>query len=178
MKKLAVILGMVVAVVGFMTLSAQADLIGDIAFGGGVNYNTTAFVSFSPTSVIYADGVLGPVSSDTKATGVAISSFSYNAPSVKPLWTVDYGNHEYAFYATTVTGGFNSANDSVDVGGVGYLTIDNTTVYSGDWTITASNNYKMAFELTADVVPEPATLLLLGAGLTGLGLYRSRRKKA
>ena len=50
------------------------------------------------------------------------------------------------------------------------------TAYNYDVTVFAGDRYKSFFTVSEAVVPEPATMLMVGLGLAGLGLARRSRK--
>ena len=76
------------------------------------------------------------------------------------------GNVTASFDANGSAGGFNFI-DILDDNGV----VATTTIYNGE-------DFTRARFLAQSPIPEPSTLLLLGFGLVGLGLFRRRRKAA
>lgn len=195
MKKLVVILGMVAALVGLMTVgNAMATTV--IDFSGQIGGTITTSGDIKGTDIVissmdianaYSNNGLFPVISgklnfDVNAGTISITGglggpFNITDPSTvllsgtitsSDLYQDKLGRWHFEAYGVDTkdrtlltdiglpsTTQFNFYNFSI--------TWDGTTVNSTDMTNTA---------------PEPCTLLLLGAGLTGLGLLRSRRKKA
>lgn len=85
----------------------------------------------------------------------------------------------------TFTGAYGTTTTNVD-GGVshileGSLNMADLTLYSGGpvtlhWTMNCGNDY-LNHTATPEPVPEPSTLVLLGAGILGLSAWRLRKKK-
>ncbi|MDP2688678.1 MAG: PEP-CTERM sorting domain-containing protein [Deltaproteobacteria bacterium] len=82
------------------------------------------------------------------------------------------------------TGAYGTTTTNID-GGLSYilegsLDLSDLTLYSGGpitlhWTMNCGNDY-LNHTSEPESVPEPGTLLLMGAGLAGLGAWRFRKK--
>jgi len=187
MKKMIMIFGLMVAFLGFMTLSAGATMItGAISFSGTAVFDdadgSVAFTDFSD-EVVSGTGGTGDyavVSSGTEATFTPFGYLDPVTPTPFQLWTLDFSGKTYSLEATSIVVGYNVEGDVVVKGtGTAYITDYDAT--PGTWSISANRAGGTAsFSSSAEVsgVPEPATLLLLGFGLIGLAGYsRSRIKK-
>jgi hypothetical protein len=59
---------------------------------------------------------------------------------------------------------------------------DGPAALAPDWErigtdVTRQGQFNASFSLSGSTVPEPSTLFLIGGAMTGLGLFRRRRKK-
>jgi hypothetical protein len=198
MKISVFIFGMAAALVGLMTLNAQAQPInGTISFSGGVNFNNPNFTSatsasFSSDIVTQDTGTYNTVGI-TAGTPVTFSSFTYTGAlgnSISPgnpMWTLSFGtptSYTYSFVEST-SSIIAISSTSITVTGTGTLETTNPafTNVSGTFTLqansaTAGGGTSFSFADSNASVPEPATLLLLGLGLAGLGFYRGGDKAA
>jgi hypothetical protein len=191
MKKMIMIFGLMVAFLGFMTLSAGATLItGAISFSGTANFDNdsdlaaaTLFEGFSGTTVSTTGGE-GDYSSVLSGTPVTFNAFGFRSPneSVIPfqLWSFILGLNTFSFDVTSLSI-FSNSSQTITLMGDGLAKITNLDDTPGTWNISANRSGGTAtFSSSAEVsgVPEPATLFLLGFGLIGLAGYsRSRIKK-
>lgn len=198
MKKTMFILGMIVILMGFMTLNAHATYItGSIDFHADqVTLDTsnvttaTEIMSISnDLHVANAGGtyatLLGGTSPDTSTPAAYTLPLVFQPQNSTPftLWSFTSAGKTYSFETTKW-----NPNAVINSGGSQFLNLSGQGIASitgyndtpGTWSIaiTSSGSSKFDFETanSASPVPEPSTLFLLGAGLIGLVAFGKKAR--
>jgi hypothetical protein len=189
MKKLFILCGLVVALIGFTAFNAGATLItGDISLSGTSSTDNanlalaTAFTSFSNVvvSTTGGSGSYTPALSGQSATMTTFTfSPSFSPDPLVPLWTFTYSGSTYSFNATSLVVS-SSIPDSITMGGTGMAYITGFNATPGTWVLSANDaSGTESFSLSTQIssVPVPAAMLLFAPGLAGLAAIRRRLKK-
>jgi hypothetical protein len=140
---------------------------------GGTSTATAADTFSSATLSIIVDGT-GYTASDFKAWfDSAQASFSEFGASASTVWYEGSSDHTQITYTT-----FPSNTDFGTDTWYANSLVMGIADESGDRPEFDTASLTVNYSVPSSSVPEPCTLLLLGAGMTGLGLLRSRMKKA
>jgi hypothetical protein len=145
--------------------------------------SATGFASVSGATV---QGIgVGSYAGVSVGTAATFTPFSFNALTVTPLWTFNFGGLTYSFDATSVVVDLQN-NTFIDLSGTGLAVITKTgggsagfTTTAGTWSFVGTQQGRSsATWASAASAPEGgATSVLIGLGLAGICLFSAVRRK-
>jgi hypothetical protein len=185
-------LGLTLAAAGMMTLTAQAvQITGHISFstasgtwtGGGGNVNTIdTITSFGTVEVNSSSGDFSGILNNTPVTMGEPLKFTAVVSIINPFWAV--GGFEFDLLAiTSITRDDNPLGlDTLTLAGTGTIrdTVGSLEDTIGIWAWSGEMNGTATFTFSSTTVASPSvpdggtTVMLLGAALSGLGLFRRK----
>jgi PEP-CTERM motif len=153
-----------------------ASVTGSTAAIRGANFQALTFLDF--VSARTNGPGTGDFAGVADNTVVTMTDFSFN-PFTGPqlVWTIP-GVFNFTLNSLTIEG---HDTTHIDLIGTGVMTGAGFDATPYDWGFSAtrtSTGTNVSFTLDNATVPEPTSILLLGSGLLGLGLWGRKRMQA
>jgi hypothetical protein len=185
-----------VALMSLTTSAMAIPITGSIAFTGALelvgpavplNTQDATGIHFDNPGLV-TTGATGTYATipgfPTFLTLVTFKDFSF-APGlsspVNPLWTLSSGGNTFDFILTSVAA-TRIAPNGLLLNGTGILQATGYDDTAGSWGLTTQDGSGKILSFSAasadPPVPEPCTLLFLGAGLLALTIFGKRRQEA
>jgi hypothetical protein len=152
--------------------------------GGTPTFMTADKITFTnPASVLVTEGDFTAIADGTPVT---LTSFIFDPNTVTsnpliPLWTLTTAAGTYSFDLTSLV--VRRSSQMLELSGLGVIHAPNFDDTPGAWDLTTQSSNgairgRLSFSTDTAPVPEPGTMMLLGAGFLGLAIYGKRRKNA
>lgn len=161
-------------------ISGSVNFVGAASYLGGTTPSTATGIDFLGGFTLI--GATGDYAAVPSFTAVTFQDFYFSptlSPSpVAPLWTFDYKGRTYDFDMNHVAASVTGDGNSLSLFGIGMLGLTGFDDTPGNWIFTTQGESAiLTFSATSASVPEPGTIILLGAGLIGVGIYTRKRIK-